>query len=149
MEAAQDRLIGYRKALRKAGSTMTTGWSRRAADADLGLRGHAAAAGLARAADGDLLPERQDGLGLHDGAARGGPQRAGRYLRHRYDDEELARHLRPQLTTLDLPHRAMGAWAVRRLDHPPAAEALPHAPHKVACAFIERATVAPPRHPTR
>ena len=31
-----------------------------------------------------------------------------------YDDEEVARHLSPQLTTLVLPHREMGRWAVER-----------------------------------
>ncbi len=29
-----------------------------------------------------------------------------------YDDEEVARHLSPQLTTLVLPHREMGRWAI-------------------------------------
>src|SRR3972149_1279288 len=29
-----------------------------------------------------------------------------------YDDEEGARHLTPQLTTLVLPHREMGRWAI-------------------------------------
>jgi LacI family transcriptional regulator len=32
-----------------------------------------------------------------------------------YDDEEIARHLYPQLTTVVLPHRAMGQWAVDTL----------------------------------
>jgi LacI family transcriptional regulator len=32
-----------------------------------------------------------------------------------YDDDELCRHLRPQLTTVDLPHATMGAWAVSEL----------------------------------
>jgi LacI family transcriptional regulator len=31
-----------------------------------------------------------------------------------YDDEEVARHLSPQLTTLVLPHREMGRWVVER-----------------------------------
>ena len=31
-----------------------------------------------------------------------------------YDDEEVARHLSPQLTTLVLPHREMGRWAIER-----------------------------------
>lgn len=31
-----------------------------------------------------------------------------------YDDEEIARHLTPQLSTLVLPHREMGRWAVEK-----------------------------------
>ena len=33
-----------------------------------------------------------------------------------YDDEEISRHLHPQLTTSVLPHRAMGRWAIEQLD---------------------------------
>ena len=29
-----------------------------------------------------------------------------------YDDQEVARHLNPPLTTVLLPHREMGQWAV-------------------------------------
>ncbi len=150
MEAAQDRLIGYRKALRKAGIdyddrlvaqgswTPTSGYEATQQLLALPERPTAIFCQNDKMAWGCMTALREAGLSVPGDISVIG-----------YDDEELARHLRPQLTTLDLPHRAMGAWAVRRLDHPPAAEALPHAPHKVACAFIERATVAPPRHPTR
>ena len=44
-----------------------------------------------------------------------------------YDDEEIARHLTPPLTTLVLPHRDWGAWPLKgavaganqRRPHPP------------------------------
>jgi len=32
-----------------------------------------------------------------------------------YDDEEISRHLTPMLTTINLPHREMGQWAVEKL----------------------------------
>jgi LacI family transcriptional regulator len=65
-----------------------------------------------------------------------------------YDDEEVARHLTPQLTTLVLPHREMGRWAVerglamfgeRREKYPVA---------KLECPLIERASIAPPKDAT-
>ena len=33
-----------------------------------------------------------------------------------YDDEEISRHLVPQLTTVVLPHRQMGIWAAEQLN---------------------------------
>lgn len=57
-----------------------------------------------------------------------------------FDNQELiAAHLHPSLSTLELPHYAMGQWAVQYLlDH---ADQLPvHAPtqHLMACPYIER-----------
>ncbi len=59
-----------------------------------------------------------------------------------YDDEEVARHLSPQLTTLVLPHREMGRWAV---DHALAMEGGratgKHAIAKLECPLIERNSI--------
>ena len=61
-----------------------------------------------------------------------------------YDDEEIARHLHPPLTTLVLPHRAMGEWAVERwLAGDPRCP--PHPTIELDCPLVERASVAPPR----
>lgn len=57
-----------------------------------------------------------------------------------YDDDELSRHLRPQLTTLELPHRPMGAWAIAQLARKTPAGR--HRIHKVGCTLIERASTA-------
>lgn len=63
-----------------------------------------------------------------------------------FDDQEfIAEALRPGLTTVRLPHRAMGAWAARRaidrihgdVTGPPESVLLP-------CPLIERSSVAPP-----
>jgi LacI family transcriptional regulator len=58
-----------------------------------------------------------------------------------YDDEEVARHLAPQLTTLVLPHREMGRWAIERAlsRQPLAAGKQPIT--KLECPLIERASI--------
>jgi LacI family transcriptional regulator len=61
-----------------------------------------------------------------------------------YDDEEIARHLSPQLTTLLLPHREMGRWAVERALSVDAAGPGRFRPVKLECPLIERVSVAPP-----
>lgn len=53
-----------------------------------------------------------------------------------YDDEEVARHLSPQLTTLVLPHREMGRWAIERALSP--AMNGKHPITKLECPLIER-----------
>jgi len=62
-----------------------------------------------------------------------------------YDDEEVARHLSPLLTTIVLPHRAMGRWAVEKaLDGAAQGHEKYHVV-KLECPLIERHSVAPPR----
>ena len=67
-----------------------------------------------------------------------------------YDDEEVARQLTPQLTTVVLPHREMGRWAVEYLfnhAHEPASERYPSV--KLECPLVERHSVAAPPRPRR
>lgn len=66
-----------------------------------------------------------------------------------YDDEEVAGHLTPQLTTLVLPHREMGRWAVEQILSAPtpataetAGDRFPIT--KLECPLIERESIAPP-----
>jgi LacI family transcriptional regulator len=62
-----------------------------------------------------------------------------------YDDEEVARHLSPQLTTLVLPHRNMGRWAVEKaLSHVDGRREKFHLV-KLECPIIERQSIGPPR----
>ena len=56
-----------------------------------------------------------------------------------YDDEEIARHLTPPLTTLVLPHREMGRWAVEKALSPAAHAKQPIT--KLECPLIARASV--------
>jgi LacI family transcriptional regulator len=63
-----------------------------------------------------------------------------------YDDDEVARHLSPQLTTLVLPHRTMGRWAVERaLAFTDAARREKYHVVKFECPLIERDSIGPPR----
>ncbi len=61
-----------------------------------------------------------------------------------YDDEEVARHLTPQLTTLVLPHREMGRWAVERGLTLFAERRMKYSITKLECPLIERASITPP-----
>ena len=63
-----------------------------------------------------------------------------------YDDQAICQELSPPLTTMVLPHREMGQWAVEWLLH----EAdRPHAGRfsivKLDCPLVERELVGPPR----
>ena len=61
-----------------------------------------------------------------------------------YDDEEVARHLTPPLTTLVLPHREMGRWAVEKALSSARSGGGRIRPTKLECPLIERASIAPP-----
>jgi LacI family transcriptional regulator len=60
-----------------------------------------------------------------------------------YDDEEIARHLTPPLTTLVLPHREMGRWAVEKALARKRRAARVR-PTKLECPLIERSSIARP-----
>jgi LacI family transcriptional regulator len=55
--------------------------------------------------------------------------------------EVVAEHLSPPLTTVELPHYAMGEWAVRRLLQPDLPETDPSAPYLMPCRLVERASI--------
>jgi LacI family transcriptional regulator len=63
-----------------------------------------------------------------------------------YDDQEiLAAHSRPPLTTIRIPYFEMGAWAVDRLiDAEPKEIEPPLAPVRLECPLVPRASVARP-----
>mgnify|MGYP001033345697 CR=1 FL=1 len=65
-----------------------------------------------------------------------------------FDDQRyIADALRPALTTVRLPHYAMGEWAARRaVDRITGKAAGPRVSELVPCPLIERASVAPPSH---
>jgi LacI family transcriptional regulator len=144
MEAAQDRLIGYRKALKEAGLpyddqltvegswTPSSGYEATQKLLSLKERPTAIFCQNDKMAMGCFTALRDAGLSVPGDVSVIG-----------YDDDELSRHLRPQLTTVDLPHRAMGAWAVRQLEKQSATLGKPVAPHKMPCNLIKRASIRP------
>ncbi len=58
-----------------------------------------------------------------------------------YDDEEVARHLTPQLSTLVLPHRDMGRWAVEKAFSGDSGQKSRFPLTKLECPYIQRASI--------
>lgn len=139
MEAAQDRLAGYREALAEAGIaydgalvvdgnwTPTSGYE--ATQRLLALENPPTAIFCQndKMAMGCFMAATEAGLNIPRDLSVVG-----------YDDDELSRHLRPQLTTLELPHRLMGAWAIAQLAKKTGRKL--QRIHKVKCTLLERAS---------
>lgn len=147
MDAARDRLAGHRAAFAAAGlpcdpALVAHGdWSASA--------GHAATrAFLALDAPPTAIACQNDrmAIGCYEALKEAGLRIPEDVSVVGYDDEEIARHLNPALTTLVLPHRAMGEWAVERWRNPPE-EGAPHPVVQLDCPLVERASVAPPAAP--
>ena len=144
MEAAQDRLKGYRRALATADIPF---------DADLVFSGDwSASAGYEATRKILALPEvptaifcQNDrmAIGCYEALEEAGYEIPRDMSVVGYDDEEIARHLHPRLTTSVLPHRAMGQWIVEQLAESGADERYPLT--KLECPLVERDSVAKPR----
>lgn len=145
MDAAKDRLKGYRRALGAAGIDY---------DPALVLEGDwSASAGYEATVRLLALPERptaifcqndRTAIGCYEALKEAGLSIPRDISVVGYDDEEISRHLHPQLTTVILPHRAMGQWAVERLATARNGE-FSIQPVALACTLVERNSVAPPR----
>ena len=143
MEATQDRLRGYRRALALAGLTPDTA---------LEERGNwAASSGYEATVRLLELPDRPTAIfcqndrmaiGCFEALKEAGLRIPQDMSVVGFDDEEIARHLHPQLTTLVLPQRAMGVWAVEHLAEP--GQRGPYPVAKLDCRLIERRSVAAP-----
>jgi LacI family transcriptional regulator len=113
MEAAKDRFEGYRNALATAGRRL---------EADLVRDGNFLPSGGYEATRELLrMRDRPDGIfcandlmavGAYEALKEAGLSIPDDVAVVGYDDQELARHLNPPLTTILLPHREMGQWAV-------------------------------------
>ena len=142
MEAAGDRLTGYRRALKGAGLeydaslvangdwTISSGYD--ATKRLLALHGRPTAIFCQndKMAMGCYSAIRDAGLEIGKDVSVVG-----------YDDDELGRHLRPQLTTVDLPHRAMGAWAARKIAEAVSGSTAKTERSKLECRLVERMSV--------
>jgi LacI family transcriptional regulator len=146
MDAARDRLKGYRQALatadipydpalvREGNWQPSAGYDQTNALMDLPRPPTAIFCSNDRMAVGcyEALKERR--LSIPDDVSVIG-----------YDDEEVARHLTPQLTTLVLPHREMGRWSVERGLTLLSERREKYAVTKLECPLIERASIARPK----
>ncbi|MEM6891315.1 MAG: LacI family DNA-binding transcriptional regulator [Pseudomonadota bacterium] len=62
-----------------------------------------------------------------------------------YDDDELARHLSPPLTSMNLASRALGRWVIEHLLHGPVSDAQRHPLTKLECELVERDSICAPK----
>ena len=119
MEASDQRMEGYERALRAA---------RIPVDPSLIIEGNFLPSG-GRAATLKLMQEgrRPDAIFCANDLTAVGCYEALKELGHvpggtvavmGYDDQEIAQHLSPALSTVLLPHREMGQWCVEQLLHP-------------------------------
>ena len=145
MEAAQDRLQGYRNALATADIPFAPelviegDWSPSA-----GYRGTRALLALDRPPTAIFCQNDRMAIGCYEALKETGRRIPGDISVVGYDDTEVARHMSPPLTSLILPGRAMGRWAVEQAlggaGHPSGGARVV----KLECALVERLSVAPP-----
>ncbi|MCA0029479.1 LacI family DNA-binding transcriptional regulator [Mesorhizobium sp. B263B2A] len=142
MQAAQDRLKGYRRALATADIPF---------DAELVVEGDwSASAGYAATVKLLALKDRptaifcqndRTAIGCYEALKEAGLHIPQDISVVGYDDEEIARHLFPPLTTSILPHMAMGQWAIEQLEAPPAPGRGRYPITKLECPLVERESV--------
>lgn len=136
MEASAQRREGYERAMRQAGL---------APDTAMIVEGNFLPSG-GRDATLRLMegPTRPDAIFCANDLTAVGCYEALKELGERvgqsiavmgYDDQEIAQHLTPALSTVLLPHREMGAWSVRTLLAPEQREA---PQERMECPFVCR-----------
>jgi LacI family transcriptional regulator len=145
MQAAQDRLTGYRRALATADIPF---------DPELVIEGDwSASAGYAATMKLLALKERptaifcqndRTAIGCYEALKEAGLRIPEEMSVVGYDDEEISRHLVPALTTSVLPHLAMGQWAIEHLGNLAQPRQRRYQITKLECSLVKRASVAPP-----
>ncbi|WP_116134025.1 LacI family DNA-binding transcriptional regulator [Tropicimonas sp. IMCC34043] len=148
MEAAQDRLQGYRNALATADIPFAPelvvegDWSPSA-----GYRGTRALMALDLPPTAIFCQNDRMAIGCYEALKEMGRRIPEDISVVGYDDTEVARHMSPPLTSLILPSRAMGRWAVEQAFDGPDGLAVTRNPIKLECALVERESVIPPAKP--
>jgi LacI family transcriptional regulator len=143
MQAAQDRLKGYRRALATADIPF---------DPELVVEGDwSASAGYAATVKLLALKDRptaifcqndRTAIGCYEALKEAGLHIPRDISVVGYDDEEIARHLFPPLTTSILPHMAMGQWAIEQLEIPAPPGRGRYPITKLECPLVERESVS-------
>ncbi|MEO5807223.1 LacI family DNA-binding transcriptional regulator [Devosia sp.] len=145
MQAAQDRLKGYRRALATADIpfdpqlVVEGDWS-----ASAGYKATVQLLSLEHRPTAIFCQNDRTAIGCYEALKEAGLSIPEDISVVGYDDEEIARHMHPPLTSSILPHRAMGQWAVEQLDSANDANKR-FAITKLECPLVERASVAKPR----
>jgi LacI family transcriptional regulator len=117
MEATRDRMKGYRRALHEAGVpyhpelVLQGNWS-----PSSGFENTRKLISLAKRPTAIFCQNDRMAIGCYEALKEAGLRIPEEMSVVGYDDEEISRHLSPQLSTVVLPHRAMGHLAVKRLD---------------------------------
>ena len=145
MEAAQDRLKGYRRALATADIpfdpelVVEGDWS-----ASAGYDGTRKLLALPSSPTAIFCQNDRTAIGCYEALKEAGLDVPRDMSVIGFDDEEISRHLHPRLTTSILPHRAMGQWIVEQLvDGKRTAGRYPIT--KLECSLVERDSVTTPR----
>lgn len=145
MEAAQDRLKGYRRALATADIpfdptlVMEGDWS-----ASAGYDATRQLLALPQPPTAIFCQNDRTAIGCYEALKEAGLDIPTDMSVVGYDDEEISRHLHPRLTTSILPHRAMGQWIVEQLNEfVPGQGRYPLV--KLECPLVERDSVAKPK----
>lgn len=142
MSASQDRLEGYRRALASAdipfdpALVQNGDWS-----ASAGYEGTDKLMNLDVPPTAIFCQNDRMAIGCYEYLKEGGYRIPQDISVVGYDNEEISQHLSPMLTTLVLPHREMGEWAVDvllNLTQTPTVQQ-----SKLGCELIERNSVAP------
>jgi LacI family transcriptional regulator len=143
MQAAQDRLKGYRRALATADIpfdpelVVKGDWS-----ASAGYNATVQLLGLKQRPTAIFCQNDRTAIGCYEALKEAGLSIPGDISVVGYDDEEISRHLHPQLTTSILPHRAMGQWAIEQLELPRHGAGMRFPITKLECPLVERRSVA-------
>ena len=145
MEAARDRLQGYRNALATADIPFAPelvvegDWSPSA-----GYRGTRALMSLDTPPTAIFCQNDRTAIGCYEALKEMGKRIPEDISVIGYDDTETALHMSPPLTSLILPSRAMGRWALERVLGEPAPGGDTR-PMKLECELVERDSIGPPR----
>ena len=145
MDASKDRLKGYRQALATADIPYDPGLVREGNwQASAGYEHTNALLDLPQPPTAIFCANDRMAVGCYEALKERGLKIPRDMSVIGYDDEEVARHVTPQLTTLVLPHREMGRWAIDQALvklHPDNGN---YRITKLECPLIERDSIAAP-----